>query len=105
MSISHRQGAQPVSQVLAELFSRRGFARLRSQERIEEAWREAAGTQTSRHTRVAVLRGGVLEVLVKHSVLLQELSAFQRAGLVERLRSRLGTSEIRDIRFRLDATI
>lgn len=105
MSISHRQGAQPVSDVLAELFSRRGFARLRSQQGIEQAWLEAAGTQTARSTQVASFRGGVLEVLVKHSVLLQELSAFQRSALIERLRSQIGSAEIRDIRFRLDATI
>jgi predicted nucleic acid-binding Zn ribbon protein len=96
-------GVQSIAAILGEVAARRGFARLRGQQYLEDAWRGAAGEVTARYTRVGSLRRGVLEILVANSVLLQELAGFQKQALVKKLQSTLGTGEVRELRFRLDA--
>ncbi len=68
----HR-GPQAIGNVLSELMSRRGFARVQSAAAYEEAWREAAGPLIAKYTRVGLLRRGTLEVVVANSTLVQEL--------------------------------
>ena len=82
--------------------ARRGFARIRGQQHVEDAWRAAIGEPGARYSRVGPLRSGVLEVLVANSVLLQELVGYQKQNLLQKLQDSLGQREIRDIRFRLD---
>ena len=102
MAASIRRGVQPIGVVLSELIARRGLARLRGLEHLQDAWCQAAGQPAAKYTRVGALRRGVLEVLVANSVLLQELAGFQKQRLLANLRSILDAQEIRDIRFRLD---
>lgn len=97
-----RHGAQPIADILSELVARRGFARLRSQEHLEDAWQKAIGQPGCRYTRVGSARRGVLEILVANSILLQELAGFQKQSLLRRLQESLGPSAVRDLRFRLD---
>ncbi len=93
-------GAVPVSDVLAELFARRGYARVRGSQALEEAWRAAAGAHLAAGTRPGRLRGGCLEVLVANSALVQEL-AFEKPAILERLAALLPAERIRDLRFRV----
>jgi Dna[CI] antecedent, DciA len=97
-----RHQPQAIAGILAELTSRRGLARLRGQESLEQAWRKAIGTPGDRYTRVGALRRGVLEVLVTNSVLLQELAGFQKHSLLEKLRDALQSDKVNNLRFRLD---
>ena len=97
-----RRGPEPIGSILSELIARRGFARLREQEHLEQVWREAAGKLTANYSRVGSVRQGVLEILVAHSILLQELSSFRKHELLDKVGQLLGTERIRDIRFRLD---
>jgi hypothetical protein len=100
--ITKRRGAQPIADILGELVARRGFARVRGQEHLEDAWRTAIGQPGGKYTRVGSVRRGTLEILVANSVLLQELAGFQKQSLLKRLREVLGSDEIRELRFRLD---
>ena len=100
--ITKRQGAQPIADILGELVARRGFARVRGQQHLEDAWRTAIGEPGAKYTRVGAVRRGTLEVLVANSVLLQELAGFQKQSLLKRLREALDSDEVRELRFRLD---
>lgn len=100
--ITKRHGVQPISDILGELVARRGFARVRGQQHLEDAWRTAIGEPGGKYTRVGAVRRGTLEVLVANSVLLQELAGFQKQSLLKRLREALDSDEVRDLRFRLD---
>ena len=73
---------------------------LQAQLRLEKAWAEAVGPEGAKHTRVAGLRHGVLEVTVGNAVLLQELAHYQKRRLLEQLRSRLSGTTLTDLRFR-----
>ncbi len=90
----------PIAEVVSELIARRGFARVRSAEAFEAAWREAAGELLAGYTRVGEVRRGKLEVIVANSTLVQELS-FQKPAILRRLAERLPGQRIADLRFRV----
>ena len=91
---------QRISNILAELMARRGFARVQSTEAYEEAWRQAAGALAAQYSQVGALKRGTLEVVVANSALVQELT-FQKAALVEKLAALLPDEKIRNLRFRV----
>ena len=102
MASAGRRGVQSIGDIVGELFARRGLARVRGQEYLQEAWENAAGQPTAKYTRVGALRHGMLEVLVSNSILLQELAGFHRQTLLAKLQETLGSREVRDIRFCLE---
>jgi predicted nucleic acid-binding Zn ribbon protein len=94
------RGPQTIGNVLSELMSRRGYARIQSAEAYGAAWREAAGPLAAKYTRPGQLRGGTLEVVVANSTLMQELG-FQKSGLLEALAKLLPDEGIKNLRFRV----
>jgi hypothetical protein len=94
-------GPRRVSDVLGELFTTRGYGRLRASKELEEAWNGAVGEPGCRQTRIGEVRRGVLNVTVAHSTLLEELAAFQKPALLAALRRNAPGTVIHDIRFRL----
>ncbi len=103
MSNPNHRGPRPLSDVLGELFTIRGYSRLQARRELEEAWNVAVGESTCRQTRVGELRRGVLNVTVAHSALLEELAAFRKPALMAALRAKAPSSAIHDIRFRVGA--
>ncbi len=95
-----RQGPVRIADVVSELVGRRGFARVRTAEAFERAWRDAAGELLAGYSRVGELRRGKLEVIVANSTLVQELS-FQKPAILKRLGEHLPGERIRDLRFRV----
>ncbi len=94
------KGPEPISDILAQLMARRGFARVRSAEAFDAAWRQAAGEMFSRFTRPGAVRRGKLEVTVANSTLVQELT-FQKSQLLKTLGELLPDEKIEDLRFRV----
>ena len=58
------RGPKRIGDVLPELMSRRGYARVESTAIYHQAWSQAAGPLTARYTRLGSLRRGTLEVVV-----------------------------------------
>ena len=94
------RGPQSIGNVLSELMSRRGFARVQSASAYDDAWREAAGPLIAAYTRVGTLRRGTLEVMVANSTLVQELG-FQKQTLLKSLAGLLPDEGIENLRFRV----
>jgi Dna[CI] antecedent, DciA len=103
MSKPSRRGARPLSEILGELFTVRGYARLLARQELEDAWDRAVGERDCRQTRLGEVRRGVLNVTVGHSTLLEELAAFRKPALLAALRSGAPGTTIHDIRFRVGA--
>jgi predicted nucleic acid-binding Zn ribbon protein len=99
MSNPNHRGPRPLSEVLNELFTVRGYSRLQARQELEEAWSRAVGEEICRKTRLGELRRGVLNVTVAHSTLLEELAAFRKPALLAALRTVIPASAIQDIRF------
>lgn len=89
-----------LAEILTELHARRGYARVRTSESAEEAWREAVGDQLGPQTRVGPVKRGVLEVTAANSMVAQELQ-FQKQRIVARLAELLPDEKIRDLRCRI----
>ena len=105
MSNPSRRGPRPLSDVLGELFTVRGYGRLRARQELEDAWNAAMGEPDCRQTRLGEVRRGVLNVTVAHSTLLEELSAFRKPALLSALRSGAPATTIHDIRFRVGTVV
>jgi predicted nucleic acid-binding Zn ribbon protein len=95
-----KRGPQTIGNVLSELMSRRGYARVQSAAAYDDAWREAAGPLAAQYTRVGALRRGTLEVVVANSTLIQELG-FQKQTLLTTLAQLLPNEGIENLRFRV----
>jgi predicted nucleic acid-binding Zn ribbon protein len=95
-----RKGPEPLGEILGRLFAARGWGRRQGRLHLETVWAEVVGPAGAKHTRVAGLRRGVLEILVDNAVLLQELAHFQKQTLLQQLRARLPGTPLRDLRFR-----
>ena len=105
MSNPSRRGPRPLSDILGELFTVRGYGRLRARQELEDAWNTAVGELYCRQTRLGEVRRGVLNVTVAHSTLLEELSAFRKPALLSALRSGAPATTIHDIRFRVGTVV
>jgi predicted nucleic acid-binding Zn ribbon protein len=105
MSNPSRRGPRPLSEILGELFTVRGYGRLRARQELEDAWNAAVGEPCCRQTLLGEVRRGVLNVTVAHSTLLEELAAFRKPALLAALRSGAPATTIHDIRFRVGAVV
>jgi hypothetical protein len=95
-------GPERISDILTQLMSRRGFARVRGAEAYQAAWGEAAGPLGARYSRAGQLKRGTLEVVVANSTLIQEFG-FQKTSMLAALNRLLPDHNIKDLRFRLGA--
>ena len=68
----------------------------------EEVWKEVVGQKMVGYCRVGQVRRGVLEVVVRNSAALQELT-FRKKKLLEDIMAALPALRIRDLRFRIGA--
>jgi len=101
MANPNRRGPRVLSEILGELFTARGYGRLRAAGELEEVWNTAVGEPHCHQTRVGDVRHGVLTVVVAHPTLLGELAAFRKAELLQALRAGAPGTTIHDIRFRV----
>jgi len=93
-------GPKHVADLLSSLMSRRGYAQQKSAADCTSAWQNAVGSELAKDSRAGDVRRGVLEVIVRNSVLMQELT-FQKRQLIKRLGRLVPERKIRDIRFRV----
>jgi predicted nucleic acid-binding Zn ribbon protein len=94
-------GPENLKEVLARMFTLRGWGRRSGRIHLENAWSRAIDEQARQRTRVLSLRRGVLEVEVNDSVLMQELSSFHRRRLLDVLKKSLPNENVKDLKFRV----
>jgi hypothetical protein len=93
-------GPEPLKEILSRLFTGRGWARRQARLHLERAWESAVGPQFAPQTRLVNLARGIAEVEVASAVVLQELAHFQKRKLLEKLRTLLPGTTIKDLRFK-----
>jgi predicted nucleic acid-binding Zn ribbon protein len=101
--VDDNKGPESLSEVLARLFTSRGWGRRTERVKLEEAWAAAVGPAVAAETRVGGLRRGVLEVEVKAGPLVQELAQFHKRPLLAKLRAALPSVTLTDLKFRAGA--
>jgi hypothetical protein len=96
----YSRGPKRIDGILSELMTRRGYARVFSNNKLLEAWSEAVPASLAGQTYPGKLSRGLLEVAVENSAVLQEL-AFSKQQIIAELNGLLDGQRIRDIRFRV----
>ena len=88
------------AQVLGQLMARKGYGQTESANQLEETWITVVGDQWKTKTKVGVIRGGVLEVLVANSAVNQQLD-FKKKKILAELQNRLPKNNLKDLRFKV----
>ncbi len=99
--MTHGRGKLPdrLSQAVTDLIALRGWARLRGNAQLAEAWKSVAGAAVASGTQVVGIRRGVLQVAVGNSPLLSELAAFHKLNLLAAFSRDHPELKIRDLKF------
>ena len=97
----HR-GPTPIGRIMSRLMARTGYGREQAAGALADAWRRAVPERLAAGTRPGAVRRGVLEVLVTHSAIAQELG-FHKRDIVARLGEYAPAAGVTDIRCRLSA--
>lgn len=91
----------PLSRVLSELIALRGYARVQAGSQLDDAWRDAAGSNVATATKVQGIKRGVLQVSVDNSALLSELASFHKSTILATLQEKHPHLKLRDLKFAL----
>ena len=94
------RGPQRIGDVLANVMARRGYENQQSSEELEATWLQAAGQKLAGVSRPGSLRRGTLEIVVKNSLALQELT-FQQKKILRDLNTAYSPKTIKELRFRV----
>lgn len=89
-----------VREVMSRHLSQRGYAQIQAVAELQRFWRSVVGPQWAQDSRPGTLRRGVLEVLVRNSTILQELS-FRKRELLQQLAENEQGVEIKNLKFRI----
>ncbi|MCA9151564.1 MAG: DUF721 domain-containing protein [Planctomycetales bacterium] len=92
-----RREPRRMGDLLPMLMARRGYARMLAADQFADAWEQASGRMAGL-SRAGNVRRGVLEIFVKNSLVLQELT-FQKQQLLRTMQELLPDQSIRDLRF------
>ena len=92
--------AKKMADVLSGLMARKGYARVLSVSALDGAWQKAAGERLAGHSRPGVVKRGVLEVLVRSSAVLQELT-FAKPKIMKQLAEHCPGEKIKDLKFKV----
>ncbi len=90
--------AKPIGEVLSQLMARRGYAQVQQMTELQAAVGQAVGKSLQKHCRPGKLSRGVLEIYVRNSSVLQELT-FQKKRVLGKLAQI--EEKIRDLKFRV----
>jgi hypothetical protein len=101
MAHANHQGPRSLSQILGDLFTLRGYGRVKALSELEELWKHTVGEPKCYETCVGEMRRGVLTVIVAHPTLLEELASFHKPALLQALQASHVGRTIRDLRFRV----
>lgn len=95
-------GHQPkrMSDILAQLVQKRGYAQVRAAQTHHEAWKAAAGERFAAVTEPGKITRGVLEVTVASSLVMQEMT-FEKDRLLAAIQQTLPDAKIKQLRFKV----
>jgi hypothetical protein len=94
-------GPEPIKEVLARLFTARGWGRRQGRLHLERAWSDAVGPDYDAQTRVLGLKRGIFEIEVASAVLVQELLHYHNRRILKALREKLPGQTIKELRFKV----
>ncbi|MCH2126000.1 MAG: DUF721 domain-containing protein [Pirellulaceae bacterium] len=97
---NQRFSAMPkrIDNVVSRLMTRKGYAREQANDELIDVWKTIVGDSMVRDSRPGNFRRGTLQVSVRNSIVLQELT-FRKRELMRELSRLLPQMKIQQIRF------
>jgi len=95
------RGPQPIADLLRQFLKENGVRRRSGDERLLQAWTEAAGATWKPRATPVAFRGGQLIVEVTSPLDLAELKGFAGEGIRKRANAALGEERLRKVVFKL----
>ncbi len=92
--------AKTIGSVMGQLLAKKGYGQVQAAKSCELAWQEAVGSRLGKDTRCGPIRGGILEVTVNSSLVLQELT-FLKTQLVKQLATLAPEHKITGLKFKV----
>jgi len=89
-----------IAEVMIDLLAQRGYAQVQAAEECQAAWQKIAGN-LGPSTAPGPLKRGVLQINVRSSIVMQELT-FNKSRLLKAIKEELPHHRINDLRFRVD---
>jgi predicted nucleic acid-binding Zn ribbon protein len=86
--------------VLSRLIRRRGLVETSAADELNDAWKQIAGPEIGKLSKVKKLQSGVLEILVFNGPALEQLRGFLHQQILSAMQERFPESSIRVIRYR-----
>ena len=99
--MSRRKDVEIIGNVVRRLMRGRIPRKARKEAKILEVWDQAVGNERKDRLVPLRLRAGVLWVGVDSPAILYEVSQFERAAVLDKLKSLVPDLGIEDVRFRL----
>ncbi len=96
----YARSAKPIKQIMADLVVRRGLGRVLATEQLNETWRKIVGDPFAAQSQPGPLRGGVLEIVVTHTVYKQEMQ-YMEEQILAQLHEQAPDMKIRGLRYRV----
>ena len=97
-----RYGVRPktASHLVNQLLSRHGIAQQQNANELQSAWDNVVGPKWNQLTRPAILKRGVLEIVVANSLVNQQLT-FEKQKLIKSMQKLMPEMKLKDLRFRV----
>ena len=96
----YARSAKPIKQIMADLVVRRGLGRVLATEELNQTWRKIVGEPFAAQSQPSQLRGGILEIIVTHTVYKQEMQYLEEKILAQ-LHEQAADMKIRGLRYRV----
>jgi hypothetical protein len=92
--------AKTIGSVMGQLLAKKGYGQVQSAKSCATAWQEAVGIRFEKDTCCGPIRRGILEITVRNSLVLQELT-FLKTQLVKELASLAPQHKITGLKFKV----
>ncbi len=92
--------AKSIGSVMGQLLAKKGYGQVQAAKSCTSAWQEALGSRFQKDTCCGPIRRGVLEVTVRNSLVLQELT-FMKVQLVKQLATLAPEHKITGLKFKV----
>jgi len=92
--------AKAIGSVMGQLLAKKGYGQVQAAKSCASAWQEAVGNRFEKDTRCGSVRRGILEITVRNSLVLQELT-FLKTQLVKDLARLVPEHKITGLKFKV----
>ena len=94
------EGSNRLGDLVGMILGRQAFGQRTARLELEEAFKVSVDEERRRHLALGSFRRGVVEILVDHPILLQELQSFEKDRVLAVFRQHVKSVKVKGIKFK-----